>query len=76
MDYFDVNTAYIASHSAFDATIQKLTRVELPQDNRYLDGFERELGLGLDNNSDVLPLVQLQGGPSDLQATLQETLKT
>jgi hypothetical protein len=76
MESFDIDAAALAGNSEFDPVSQLLTWVEFPEDDGYLDEFEKELGLESDDGSDILPGVHVEGGPTESRATLQETLKS
>ena len=76
MESFDIDAAALAGNSEFNPISQLLTWVEFPEDDGYLDEFEKELGLESDDGSDILPGVQIEGDPSDARASLQETLKS
>ena len=76
MESFDIDAAALTDNSEFDPISQLLTWVEFPEDDGYLDEFEKELGLESDDGSDILPGVHVEGGPTESRASLQETLKS
>ena len=47
MESFDIDAAALADNSEFDQVSQLLTWVEFPEDDGYLDEFEKKVRVGI-----------------------------